>query len=93
MNVDETELEGGGYEQRYSVEIGDRVIMRMVRRPVSIVPGDGVYFVDDGARAGRIPNHSAGTFRDGKWQGVKFEPTHWTHWEDDKEARSLVDGG
>lgn len=81
-NVIETEVEGGGYEQRYSIWLGS-CEMKMVRRPVSITPPDGtVCFVDDGPRTGRVNRHTAGVFKGGKWSRVRFEPTHWTHWDD-----------
>lgn len=86
MTVSETEVEGG-YEQRYSVWIG-RTSMDMVRRPVSIVPPDGtVCFVDNGPRHGSIKRYTGGMFKDGKWRRVRFEPTHWTHWDDPSDAR------
>ncbi len=82
MRVDETEMPSGGYEQRYTVKLGT-LEMRMVRRPVSITPEEGtVCFVDNGPRVGTIPRAGAGAFKGGRWVSVKFEPTHWTHWED-----------
>ena len=78
----ETEVEGGGYEQRYTLLLG-RAPERFVRRPVSILPPDDtICFVDDGPRRGKITRYTAGHFKDGKWHRVKFEPTHWTHWDD-----------
>jgi len=70
------------YEQRYSIDLLGTP-MRFVRRPVAIEPPDGtVCFVDNGSRYGAIPRHTAGLWQGGKWKRVKFEPTHWTHWED-----------
>lgn len=70
-----------GYQQRYSVNLGSSE-MKMVRRPVSMTPPEGtICFVDDGPRQGRIPHYTAGTFKGGKWTGVRFEPTHWTIWD------------
>ncbi len=81
MRMSEIAVDGGGYEQRYTVKLGT-LAMGMVRRPVSIAPEEGmVCFVDNGPRVGTIPRTGAGTFKGGLWVGVKFEPTHWTHWE------------
>lgn len=81
MNVTESVLDGGAYEQRYSVRLGI-MALPFVRRPVAIAPREGaVCFVDNGPRAGTIPRQCVGTFKDGKWVGAKFEPTHWTAME------------
>ena len=78
MHVTETELENGGYEQRYTMSLF-KTEMKFVRRPISILPKDGtVCFADNGPRIGSIPRQSAVLFRGGKWQKLKFEPTHWT---------------
>jgi hypothetical protein len=66
------------YEQRYCISLGS-VPMHFIRRPVSIAPAEGtICFVDSGTRDRTGAQNSAGRFRDGKFQGVPFEPTHWT---------------
>lgn len=90
MKVTETILDGdpARYEQRFSVRIGS-LTLRHVRRPVSIIPDEGtVCLVDNGPRLGTIPRQCAGVYRNGKWSRVKFEPTHWTHWEDLPSAKA-----
>lgn len=81
MVMTETELEGGAYEQRYTIAFGPKTLMEFVRRPVSILPEEGaICFVDNGPRHGAITRQTAGVFKGGKWTRVPFEPTHWTHW-------------
>lgn len=89
MKVAETLIDGDPerYEQRYSVFLR-HVELKFVRRPVSIVPPDGTLcYVDDGPRLGKIPRQGVGVFKDGGWTNgkrgkLRFEPTHWVHWED-----------
>jgi hypothetical protein len=83
MQVSETLIDGDPerYEQRYSVRLGNTV-MHMVRRPMAIEPEDGmVCFVDNGPRFGTIAKHTGAQFKGGKWRKVRFDVTHWTHWE------------
>jgi len=69
------------FEQHYSIPIGSER-MWFVRRPVSVLPDEGaIAFVDNGPREGKIARYSAANFKDGKWRGVDFEPTHWTVWK------------
>jgi hypothetical protein len=79
----ETDLEGGGYEQRYTIQIL-KSEMKFVRRPISIDPSDGtVCFIDNGPRYGTLPKHAVGEFSGGKWKRLgKLEPTHWTMLDD-----------
>lgn len=82
MIVSETILdpEGLQYEQRYNVEIGSGNVMGMVRRSVSIVPREGtIASLDNGPRLGVNPLIAVGVFKNGKWTGIKFEPTHWVN--------------
>lgn len=80
MTVTETPAEGG-YEQRYSVWVG-RTEMQFVRRPISITPEDGTLcYADNGPRYGEIPRQAVAVFKGGEWKRLKFEPTHWTHWD------------
>lgn len=70
------------YEQRYTVELL-RHPLKFVRRPISIEPKEGtICWVDNGPHVGAVPRNAAASFKGGKWQGVKFEPTHWTHLDD-----------
>jgi hypothetical protein len=80
LTITETPV-AGGYEQRYSISLGS-IDMPFVRRPVSILPEDGtICYADCGPRHGAIPRFSVALFQDGKWKRLKFEPTHWTHWD------------
>ena len=84
MTVKETILDGDPtrYEQRFGVPIG-RSQLKFVRRPVSIVPPeDTVCCVDNGPRHGTIRRQTGAAFRDGKWSGCKFDPTHWVDLDD-----------
>jgi hypothetical protein len=80
LTITETPV-AGGYEQRYSISLGS-IDMPFVRRPVSILPEDGtICYADCGPRYGVIPRQAVAIFKGGKWKRLKFEPTHWTHWD------------
>jgi hypothetical protein len=77
MNMIESALDGEGYEQRYAVYLA-RYPLNLIRRPVSIAPAEGtVALCDNGTRDAVGPRRTPGTFRNGRWVGPKFEPTHW----------------
>lgn len=84
MHISETLIGGNPdlYEQRYSLQIGNSELP-VVRRPLAIEPPEGtICFVDDGARHTFGRRRTAGHYKGGKWLRVRFEPTHWTIWED-----------
>lgn len=82
MRVTETQLEGGGYEQRYTRGLGGKAMFHFVRRPVSILPAEGtICHADNGPRFGMIERMAVAHFKDGKFVGPKFDVTHWTDME------------
>ena len=84
MSVQERILDEatGHYEQRFAVALSCGSKLPFVRRPVAITPPEGIVCcVDNGPRFGVVPRRSGASFRDGKWIGLKFEPTHWTDME------------
>ena len=65
------------YEQQVGVRLGG-VPLRFVRRPVASAPPDATHaIVDDGPRTGTATHRAPAIFINGKWVGVKWEPTHW----------------
>lgn len=86
MRVTETLLDGDQdrYEQRYALFLGGVLCGRFIRRPVSIPPPDGtVCLVDDGPRVGIAKRNTAGVFEGGAWHGLRFQPTHWTAFDEE----------
>lgn len=84
MRMAETLIENDPvrYEQRYTVNLLT-CPLKFVRRPIAVEPEEGtIGWVDNGPRVGVIPRNTASSFSGGKWRGVPFEPTHWTHWDD-----------
>jgi hypothetical protein len=88
VKMAETQLaDPAHYEQRYSVWIGDVLFGRFVRRPVAMLPEERTMcFLDNGPRHGVIPRKGVAVFREGRWAGAKFEPTHWTQLETDEQG-------
>lgn len=82
VKVTETELPDGGYEQRYALGLRGVPMFHMIRRPVSMRPPEGtICDCDNGPRLGDITRRGVGVFKDGRWQKLKFEPTHYTDME------------